>query len=298
MTTSAKAHDATGILEEGATVEEFLTGFTFTEGPVWHPYRRTLVFSDIPRNLLYVHDADGTLKIYRDPSYLGNGNAYDRDGRLLTCEHATSRVTRENPDGTAEVLASHHEGRQLNSPNDIVVASDGSIYFTDPQYGRFGAYGIEREPELPHRGVYRITPAGELELVIDDFDQPNGLCLSLDETRLFVNDTERRHIRAFDVGSDGVVSGGDVWAELPADPEDPNDGKPDGMKLDSEGNLYCTGPHGIRVYNGDGGWRGTIPIPEHTANFNWGDDDLRTLFVTASTTVYRVRVQIPGLAPF
>jgi gluconolactonase len=276
-------------------VERIATGFGFTEGPVWHPGERTLIFSDIPGNRMHRWtDAHGTTT-FRVPSNMANGNAYDRQGRLVTCEHATSRVTRTEHDGTVAVLASHHEGRQLNSPNDVVVRSDGSIFFTDPTAGRREFYGIAREPELGFRGVYRIAPDGRLCLLVDDFDQPNGLCFSSDERRLFVNDSPRRHIRVFDVSSDGELTSGVVWAEVGGAQ---GDRVPDGMKIDSEGNVWCAGPGGIHVFAPDATRAGVVSFPEDVANFTWGDDDMCSLFATASTSVYRVRVTIPGLRAF
>ncbi|TIW18433.1 MAG: SMP-30/gluconolactonase/LRE family protein, partial [Mesorhizobium sp.] len=219
----------------------------------------------------------------------------DRQGRLVTCEHATSRVTRAEPNGTTTVLATHHQGKQLNSPNDIVVATGGSIYFTDPAYGRAEFYGVPRPQELPFQGVYRIDGDGaRLTLLADDFVQPNGLCFSLDESRLFVNDTERGHIRVFGVEANGDLNGGAVWAVTEGD----GPGAPDGMKIDSRGNLYCTGPGGIHVFDASGDLLGVIATPEDCANFTFGDEDLRSLYIAASTSLYRLRVRVPGLRLF
>ena len=188
------------------------------------------------------------------------------------------------------VLASHYKGKELNSPNDVVVKSDGAIYFSDPIYGRVEYYGNPRPLPLDYRGVYRVLPDGTLDLLADDFGQPNGLCFSLDEKRLFVNDTERGHIRVFDVGADGKLSGGAVWAETTG----PGDGAPDGMKVDTQGNVYCCGPGGIHVFDPNGTCLGVVLMPEGTANFCFGDDDYRSVYVTASSSLYRFRVQIPG----
>jgi gluconolactonase len=187
------------------------------------------------------------------------------------------------------MIASHYGGKELNSPNDIVVKSDGGIYFTDPTYGRIDYYGILREPVLTFRGVYRAA-GGTLTLLADDFAQPNGLCFSADETRLFVNDTERGHIRVFDVKADGTLAGGAVWAQTVGE----GDGAPDGMKIDSAGNLYCCGPGGIHVFDPNAACLGVIRTPEGTANFAFGDEDFRSLFITASTSLYRIRVKTPG----
>jgi gluconolactonase len=226
---------------------------------------------------------------------MSNGLAYDRQGRLLTCEHASSQVTRTEADGRVVPIATHYQGKQLNSPNDIVCRSDGGIYFSDPPYGRAKFYGVERPQELSFQGVYRASGDARLPvLLVDDFDRPNGLCFSLDESRLFVNDTARRHIRVFDVAADGGLRNGRLWAETKGDAP----GAPDGMKLDSAGNLYCCGPGGIHVFDPDANLLEVLAVPEYAANFAWGDEDYRSLFITASTSLYRVRRHVPGLPAF
>lgn len=283
------------VVGDETAVERLATGFDFTEGPIWHPREKHLTFSDMPGNHMRRWTAAGGVKTFRKPSNMANGNTYDRAGRMLSCEHATSQVTRTELDGTINVLATHYRGKQLNSPNDIVVKSDGRIYFTDPSYGRMAYYGIERTPELDFRGVYRVEEDGSgLTLLVDDFAQPNGLCFSRDEKRLFINDTERGHIRAFDVGIDGPLSNGAVWAEV----KGTGNGAPDGMKIDRDGNLYCCGPGGLHVFSPDARSLGVIRVPEVVANFAWGDDDLLSIFLTASTSLYRVRTKTPGIALF
>jgi gluconolactonase len=226
---------------------------------------------------------------------MSNGLAYDRQGRLVVCEHATSQVTRTEPDGRSLPLATHYGGRQLNSPNDVVCRGDGGVYFSDPPYGRAKFYGVERAQELPFQGVYRVgADAHSPVLLVDDFDRPNGLCFSLDESRLFVNDTARQHIRVFDVTPTGGLANGRLWAETTGD----KPGAPDGMKLDSAGNVYCCGPGGIHVFDPDANLLDVIETPERAANFAWGDPDYRSLFVTASTSLYRIRRAIPGLPAF
>ena len=228
---------------------------------------------------------------FRKPCNKSNGLAWDLQGRLLTCEHASSTLTRTESDGKITVLASHYEGKELNSPNDLAVKSDGAIYFSDPSYGRKEHFGLPREPDLAFRGVYRLAPDGKaLTLLADDFGQPNGVCFSLDEKILFVNDTDRQHIRAFDVKADGTVASSRVWAKTVGD----GPGAPDGMKIDSAGNVYCCGPGGIHVFAPDATCLGVINVPEYTANFCWGDADLKSLFITASTSVYRIRVAVAG----
>ena len=267
------------------------TDFIFTEGAMWNGATRELVFSDIPGDIMRKWSAEGGISVLRQPSSKTNGNYYDLEGRLISCEHATSRVVREEANGTLSVLATHYEGKELNSPNDVIVKSDGAIYFTDPTYGRMDVFGLLREQDLDFQGVYRIDPnSGDLSLLANDFQQPNGLTFSLDEQQLFVNDTDAGHIRVFDVAEDGSISGGDVWAV----PKGAGDGGCDGMKIDSEGNLYCTGPGGLHVYASDATCLGVIEVPEVAANFTWGDDDLQAVYITASTSLYRTRVNIPG----
>lgn len=280
------------VVGEEEELEKLAGGFGFIEGPVWHPYEKWLIFSDMPNSRMHRRAPDGAIEVFREPSNKANGNTLDRKGRLLTCEHATSRVTRLDPDGGLTVLATHFEGKELNSPNDIVVATGGAVYFTDPTFGRMEYYGEPRPQDLPFQGVYRMEEDGShLTLLADDFAQPNGLCFSLDEARLFVNDTERQHIRVFSVTPQGTLTGGAVWAETPG--EEP--GAPDGMKIDSRGNLYCCGPGGIHVFDPSGHALGVIRVPEVVANFTFGGDDLRSLFITASSSLYRRRVRMPGL---
>jgi gluconolactonase len=285
----------TNVFEAGAHLEVVANGFKFTEGPIWHPYDHHLRFSDIIGNSIYQWSAAHGLRDIRSNSHLANGNTYDRTGRMLTCHHGTSRVTRTEPDSTITIIASHYDGKQLNSPNDIVVKRDGAVYFTDPIFGRGETYGIPRERELPFAGVYRVGPQTfDLRLLVDDFANPNGLCFSLDEAQLFVNDTPRGHIRVFDVLPDGGLTNGRVWAVLTGKGK----GRPDGMKFDSNETLFCVGPGGVHVFAPNATCLGVLLIPEHTANFAWGDPDLRSLYITASTSVYRVRVNVPGLALF
>jgi len=277
------------VVGDSIDVEQVATGFIFTEGPVWDPRTGSLIFSDMPGDIMRRWNAAGGVETFRQPCNKANGNTWDLQGRLLTCEHG-SRVTRTEEDGSITVLATHYDGKEINSPNDLTVKSDGSIYFTDPTYGRMEGFGFPREQDMDVQGVYRISPSGDISQLADDFLQPNGIAFSLDESKLFVNDTDRGHVRVFNVQADGSVTGGDVWAEVTGE----GDGVPDGLKVDSEGNLYTTGPGGIHVFAPDATDLGVIGIPEHIANFAWGDDDLRTLYVTASASLYRLRVTVPG----
>ena len=273
--------------------ERLATGFIFTEGPLWHRPERYLLFSDMPGDHLRRWSAKDGVTTFRKPCNKSNGLAWDREGRLIACEHSSSHLTRTESDGSITVLASHHDGKELNSPNDVVVKSDGAIYFSDPTYGRKEHFGVPRSPQLSFRGVYRVGLDGKmLTLLADDFGQPNGLCFSLDEKVLLVNDTEKQHIRAFDVKPDGSIANGRIWAKTVGK----GPGAPDGMKVDSAGNVYCCGPGGIHVFTPDATCLGVIQVPEYTANFCWGDDDLKSLFIAASKSIYRIRVTVSGTA--
>lgn len=297
MTDTVEIRDSrfASVIGPSVDIEEVATGFRFTEGPLWHGRDRYLLFSDMPGDHLRKWSAAEGITTFRKPCAQSNGLAWDREGRLLVCEHATSHLTRTEANGDITVLASTHAGKELNSPNDVVVKSDGSIYFTDPTYGRDEGYGNPRRLQLDFRGVYRVSPDdGSLSLLIDDFGQPNGLCFSLDERQLYVNDTIRQHIRRFDVEADGSLANGQVWAET----RGAGAGAPDGMKIDQAGNIYCCGPGGIHIFAPDAACLGVIRMPEYTANFCFGEDDLRSLYVTASTSVYRLRVNTPGVAQY
>jgi len=229
------------IVPEEATAEQVATGFEFTEGPVWCGDH--LLFSDIPQNRIVRWRMlfDGPeLVTFRSPSGNSNGLTLDKSGRLIVCEHSTRRLTRTEIDGSITVLAERYQERRLNSPNDAVVRSDGSIYFTDPPYG---LANLTAWKELPFNGVYRLAPDGKLALLVDDFERPNGLAFSPDESVLYVDDTARFHIRAFDVDPDGNLSNGRIFVDM----QSSEAGAPDGMKVDQQGNIYCTGPGGLWV---------------------------------------------------
>ncbi|MCF6233849.1 MAG: isochorismatase family protein [Rhodobacteraceae bacterium] len=276
------------------------TGFDFTEGPIWHPVEQVLFFSDMPGDVRRGYDPQGGVSEVMRPCNKGNGMTYDAGLNLIVCEHSTSSVARFAPDGTREVLASHFEGKELNSPNDVVVKSDGSIWFSDPTYGRLPVFGVEREVELGFQGIFRIPAAGGApELMVNryTFDQPNGLCFSPDETVLYVNDTVQANIRAYDVGEDGRLSNERMLASGICDPA--LEGVPDGMKCDANGNIWVTAPGGIWVYAPGGYLLGKIAVPENTANFHWGGPDWRTVYVCASTSVYAFAVRVgPRPEPF
>ena len=269
-------------------MEEVASGFQFTEGPVWHPDGYFL-FSDILGDTIHRWQPAGEAETWRTPSNESNGLTFDRRGRLIACEHATRRVTRTESDGTITELATHHGDKRLNSPNDVVVRSDGSIYFTDPPYGI-----PPEDGELSFNGVFRISPDGALDLLVDDFNRPNGLAFSPDESTLYIDDTIERTIRAFDVAADGSFSNGRIVADLASD----MDGGPDGMKVDMEGNIYCTGPSALWVYQPDGELVGTVAGPHQPANVAFGGADRRMLLVTATTSLFTLRTKIPGVPVF
>ena len=280
------------LIPRGAEVELLATGFIFTEGPVWNADGNFLLFVDIPGNTIHRLDETGT-SVWRHPSNHANGLTYDGEHRLLACEHSTSRVTRTEHDGKIAPVATHYRGKELNSPNDLVVRSDGAVYFTDPLSGRSARMGIEREPELPFQGVYRVAPGGEPELLARDFPFPNGLCFSPDESVLYVNDSSAMHIRAFGVTASGSIENGGVFLEQPFSEAYPT-GRPDGMKVDEQGNLYATGPGGIWIVRPEGELLGIVETPETAQNLTWGGDGWSMLFVTAGTSVYRLQTLARG----
>ncbi len=280
------------LIDPDAPVAQIATGFTFTEGPIWHPRDHNLLFSDMPGDVRRRWDpAHGVIEVRR-PSNKCNGMTYDADLNLIVCEHATSLLAREGADGRRDILASHFEGKELNSPNDVCVRSDGSIYFTDPWYGRMPGFGVERPRQLGFQGVYRLATAGAPELLVerDLFDQPNGLCFSPDEALLYVNDTAKTLIRVFSVARDGSLSNGRVFASGIRSDAEP--GVPDGMKCDATGCVWVTAPGGVWVYAPSGELIGKVRVPEPAANLNWGGDDFRTLFLTATRSVYAVATKV------
>ena len=282
---TTKQNNLESILNPKTQIEKIAEGFDFTEGPVWHP-DGFLLFSDIPANTIYKWQPEQTTEVFRQPSGNANGNTLDLLGFLITAEHGNRRLSLTQQDGQIVTLVSHYQGKRLNSPNDLVVKSDGSIYFTDPPYG------IKPEQEeLGFYGVYRLTPDGKLTLLVDDFIKPNGIALSPDETKLYVNDSEKGHIRVFDVKPDGTLENSQLFAKLKPPSQQ---GAADGMKVDIQGNVYSTGPGGVWIFSPNGNSLGIIETPEPPANIAWGDRDYKTLYITAKTSLYRIRLQIPG----
>jgi gluconolactonase len=275
-------------LFESTEMVEVASGLKFTEGPVWHK-DGYLLFSDIPAAIIYKLAPGAAPVPWRTESGMSNGLTFDRQGRLIACEHGNRRVSRTEADGTITAIATHYQGGRLNSPNDVVVRSDGTIFFTDPPYG------IKPEQkEQPCNGVYRIAPGGEITLLVDDFDRPNGLAFSPDEKTLYIDDTVRKHIRAFDVAADGSLSNGRLFCEMASDL---NTG-PDGLKIDVQGNIYSTGPGALWVYTPSGELVGTIEGPQVPANVAFGGADGRTLYLTARTGVYSLRTKLAGMAVY
>ena len=279
----------TNILPEDSKLERLATHFQFTEGPVWNASGAFLLFSDIRANRIYKWSPINGITIFREPSGNSNGLTYDREGRLLICEHSNRRLTRIEKNGTCTIVLDQFRNRRLNSPNDVVINVNGVIYFTDPPYGI-----SPEEQELSFQGVYSLNPQSKkVTLLEDDFDRPNGLSFSPDEMILYIADSSstRRHIRAFDVKADGTLTNNRVFAEIRSELP----GNPDGMKVDREGNLYVAAAGGIWVFSTEGLHLGIISTPEQPANCAWGDTDWKSLFITARTSIYRIKLGVSGI---
>jgi gluconolactonase len=262
----------------------------WTEGPAYVPAGRYLVFSDIPNDrVLRWDETTGAVGVFREPANYTNGHTVDRAGRLVTCEQGTRRITRTEHDGSITVLADRYDGKRFNSPNDIVEHSDGSLWFTDPSYGIDSDYEGFRAPnEIGGCHVYRLDPAtGDVRIVADDFDRPNGLAFTLDERGLYIVDTRRRHLRLFAVGDDGTLSGGDVFANCDA-------GGFDGIRLDDTGRVWAAAHDGLHCFDPDGTLLGKLHIPEVVANFTFGGRKRNDLFICASSSLYTLRVNVTG----
>jgi gluconolactonase len=277
-----------------APLKQITTGFDWAEGPVWFGDAGCLLFSDIPNNRILRWTPGHGLTTFRAPSNYANGHTRDRQGRLVSCEHGTRRVTRTELDGTITVIADRFQGKRLNSPNDVIVASDGAIWFTDPHYGIMTDYeGLKAEQELPCN-VYRVDPSGAIAAVLTDFACPNGLAFSPDETRLYVADTGRmfskdpQHIRAFDVGAHGHLSGGAVFHTIAP-------GCADGIRVDTDGNLWSSARDGVHCLAPDGHLMGKILVPETVSNLCFGGRAKHQLFITATTSVYSVILNRKGV---
>jgi len=279
------------LFDRQAKLGAVATGFGFTEGPVWDE-SGFLYVSDESQNKIYRVFLDGRKE---DVISLGDpdGNTYDRQHRLIDCASVLRAMIVVTPDGKYTVLADHYQGMKLNSPNDVVIGPDGAIYFTDPTLDLVKG----EKQEIPFQGVYRLDDKGGLRLLTKDLTQPNGLAFSPDGKHFYVDDDDdaQRNIRVYDVASDGSLSNGRIFG---AEPGGPHEGVPDGIKVDHNGNLYVTGPKGIWVWDAQGHHLGTIEMPEQPANLTWGDKDYRTLYITATTSVYRLRTKAHGFVPY
>jgi len=280
-----------------AWLEKLHGGMRWAEGPVYFADLRCLLWSDLPNNRMLRWDEEtGQISLFRAPSNFSNGNTRDRQGRLVTCEHQTRRVTRTEHDGTITVIADSYQGKRLNSPNDVVVKSDGTIWFTDPSYGISAEYeGGKAESEIGSCNVYRFDPAkGSLRVVVDDFSRPNGLAFSPDESILYIADSgfwpdpsKPHHIRAFDVAADGKLRKSRVLAEV-------SPGIPDGFRLDTEGNIWTSAGDGVQCITPGGDLIGKIPVPEKVANVVFGGHKRNRLFICGFTSLYAVYVNAQG----
>ncbi|MCH2134637.1 MAG: SMP-30/gluconolactonase/LRE family protein [Phycisphaerales bacterium] len=297
------AHDSSfhDLIRPAARLTVHGTGYGYAEGPVWHPVEQYLVFSDIIGSTRHVYVPGEDVQQVRDLTNNANGLTLDRDLNLVICEHGTSTLVRERPEGTREVLASHFEGSELNSPNDVVVRRDGTIYFSDPDYGRTApGFGPPRDCPLGFRGVYRLSGEGELVLCVerDRYGQPNGLCFSPDESLLYINDSPNALIDVYEVAADGSLSGRRRLVAGIGD-GDMTKGIPDGMKCDERGNIWVTGPGGVWVFSPEGTHLGTVHVPEVVGNLHWGGPDWRTLFIPSTTSLYSIPVTVgPHREPF
>jgi gluconolactonase len=277
------------LIDRNAKLETIATGFGFTEGPMWDP-AGFLYVSDETINKIFRVYPDGRKE---DVIALGDpdGNTFDRKHRLIDCASVLRAIIEVTPDGKYKILADHYDGKKFNSPNDVIVGPDGALYFSDPTLDLVAG----EKQEIPFQGVYRLDSNGSVRLLTKDLTQPNGLAFSPDGKRLYVDDSEQRNIRVYDVASDGTLANGRIFGE---EPGGKHEGVPDGMKVDKDGNVFVTGPKGIWVWDPNGNHLGTIDLPEQPANLTWGDKDYRTLYITATTSVYRLETKTRGFVPY
>ncbi|MFK7869821.1 MAG: SMP-30/gluconolactonase/LRE family protein [Roseobacter sp.] len=282
-----------------ARVERLWSGARWSEGPVWFAAGRYLLWSDIPNNrILRFDDTDGSVSTFRDPANNANGHTVDRQGRLVSCEHLTRRVTRTEHDGSVTVIADSYKGKRLNSPNDVVVKSDGSVWFTDPSYGILMDYEGERaDSDIGACHVYRVDASGEISMVADDYHKPNGLAFSPDETLLYIADTGvthdpqgPKHIRRHVVNADGSLGHGEVFATC-------TEGLFDGFRVDRDGRIWSSAADGVHCLNRDGVLIGKVHIPELVANVCFGGPKLNRLFIAGTTSLYSIFLNVNGVSP-
>lgn len=277
------------LVDQNAKLEKVAAGFGFTEGPMWDA-GGFLYVSDETINKIFRVFPDGRKEeviALGDP----DGNTFDRAHRLIDCASVLRAIIEVTPDGKYKILVDHFEGKKLNSPNDVIVGPDGALYFTDPTLDLVAG----EKQEIPFQGVYRLDSNGTPRLLTRDLTQPNGLAFSPDGKRFYVDDSEQRNIRVYDVAPDGLLTHGRIFGE---EPGGKHEGVPDGMKVDRNGNIFVTGPKGIWVWDTNGNHLGTIVMPEQPANLAWGDADYRTLYITATTSVYRLRTKSEGYVPY
>jgi gluconolactonase len=277
------------VVDHKAKLETVATGFGFTEGPMWDPAGFVYV-SDETLNKIFRVYPDGKKEeviALGDP----DGNTFDRQHRLIDCASVLRAIIEVTPDGKYKILADRYEGKKLNSPNDVIVGPDGALYFTDPTMDLVAG----EKQEILFQGVYRLDAKGGVTLLTKDLTQPNGLAFSSDGKKLYIDDSEKRNIRVYDVASDGTLANGRIFGD---EPGGKGDGVPDGIKVDKAGHLFVTGPKGIWVWDAKGNHLGTIAMPEQPANLTWGDKDYHTLYITATTSVYRLETKTTGLVPY
>jgi gluconolactonase len=277
------------LIDRDAKLQTVAKDFGFTEGPMWDP-AGFLYVSDETINKIFRVYPDGRKE---DVIALGDpdGNTFDHRHRLIDCASVLRAIIAVTPDGKYSILADHYDGKKLNSPNDVIVGPDGALYFTDPTLDLVAG----EKQEIPFKGVYRLDDTGSVRLLTKDLAQPNGLAFSPDGKQFYVDDDEERNIHVYDVSSDGSLTNGRIFG---AEPGGKHEGVPDGMKVDKNGNLFVTGPKGIWVWDAKGNHLGTIVMPEQPANLTWGDKDYSTLYITATTSVYRLQTRTTGFVPY
>jgi gluconolactonase len=277
------------LVDHQAKLQTVATGFGFTEGPMWDA-AGFLYVSDETINKIFRVYPDGKKEeviALGDP----DGNTFDREHRLIDCASVLRAIIAVTPEGKYKILADRYDGKKFNSPNDVIVGPDGALYFTDPTLDLVAG----EKQEIPFQGVYRLDDKGNVRLLTKDLTQPNGLAFSPDGKHFYIDDSEQRNIRVYDAASDGTLSNGRIFGE---EPGAKHDGVPDGIKVDKNGNLFVTGPRGIWVWDAEGNHLGTIALPEQPANLTWGDKDYRTLYITATTSVYRLELKTQGFVPY
>jgi gluconolactonase len=277
------------LISRDAKLETVATGFGFTEGPMWDPAGFLYVSDETINKIFRVYPGGKKEEVIAlgDP----DGNTFDRQHRLIDCASVLRAIIEVTPDGKYRMLADHYDGKKLNSPNDVIVGPDGALYFTDPTLDLVAG----EKQEIPFQGVYRLDEKGNLRLLTRDLTQPNGLAFSPDGKKFYVDDSEQRNIRVYDVNPDGSLGNGRIFGE---EPGGKGEGVPDGIKVDKAGNLFVTGPKGIWVWDASGNHLGTIVMPEQPANLTWGGADYRTLYITATTSVYLLKTQTQGFVPY